>query len=69
MHTTQGVIAVRMLTAKAPCTTYSFRFLAQRGYFYGTRGDLSGRHRGHGERRPEHQRQPGFNRVEIVFTR
>jgi peptidyl-prolyl cis-trans isomerase B (cyclophilin B) len=36
MHTTQGVITVRMLTAKAPCTTYSFRFLAQRGYFNGT---------------------------------
>jgi peptidyl-prolyl cis-trans isomerase B (cyclophilin B) len=36
MHTTQGVITVRMLTAQAPCTTYSFRFLAQRGYFNGT---------------------------------
>ena len=36
MHTTQGVIVVRMLTAQAPCTTYSFRFLAQRGYFNGT---------------------------------
>ena len=31
--TTQGVITVRMLTAKAPCTTFSFRFLASRGYF------------------------------------
>src|SRR5437763_1583882 len=25
-----------MLVANAPCTTYSFRFLAQRGYFNGT---------------------------------
>jgi len=31
--TTQGTITVRMLTAKAPCTTFSFRFLASRGYF------------------------------------
>jgi peptidyl-prolyl cis-trans isomerase B (cyclophilin B) len=31
--TTQGVITVRMLTGKAPCTTFSFRFLASRGYF------------------------------------
>jgi peptidyl-prolyl cis-trans isomerase B (cyclophilin B) len=31
--TTQGVITVRMLTTAAPCTTYSFRFLASRGYF------------------------------------
>jgi peptidyl-prolyl cis-trans isomerase B (cyclophilin B) len=36
LHTTQGLIVVRMLTAKAPCTTYSFRFLAQRNYFTGT---------------------------------
>jgi peptidyl-prolyl cis-trans isomerase B (cyclophilin B) len=32
-YTTQGVITVRMLTDKAPCTTFSFRFLASRGYF------------------------------------
>jgi peptidyl-prolyl cis-trans isomerase B (cyclophilin B) len=32
-YTTQGVITVRMLTDKAPCTTFSFRFLATRGYF------------------------------------
>jgi peptidyl-prolyl cis-trans isomerase B (cyclophilin B) len=32
-YTTQGVITVRMLTTKAPCTTFSFRFLATRGYF------------------------------------
>ena len=32
-YTTQGVITVRMLTSKAPCTTFSFRFLASRGYF------------------------------------
>jgi peptidyl-prolyl cis-trans isomerase B (cyclophilin B) len=34
--TTQGVISFQALTAAAPCTTYSFRFLAQRGYFDGT---------------------------------
>jgi peptidyl-prolyl cis-trans isomerase B (cyclophilin B) len=32
-YTTQGVITVRMLTAKAPCTTFSFRFLASQGYY------------------------------------
>jgi peptidyl-prolyl cis-trans isomerase B (cyclophilin B) len=32
-YTTQGVITVRMLTDKAPCTTFSFRFLASRGYY------------------------------------
>ena len=31
--TNQGVITVRMLTSKAPCTTFSFRFLASRGYY------------------------------------
>jgi peptidyl-prolyl cis-trans isomerase B (cyclophilin B) len=31
--TTQGVITVRMLTTEAPCTTFSFRFLASRGYY------------------------------------
>jgi peptidyl-prolyl cis-trans isomerase B (cyclophilin B) len=31
--TTQGVITVRMLTAAAPCTTFSFRFLASHGYY------------------------------------
>jgi len=31
--TTQGVITVRMLTAEAPCTTFSFRFLASQGYY------------------------------------
>jgi peptidyl-prolyl cis-trans isomerase B (cyclophilin B) len=31
--TTQGTITVQMLTSKAPCTTFSFRFLASRGYF------------------------------------
>jgi peptidyl-prolyl cis-trans isomerase B (cyclophilin B) len=34
--TTQGIITVRMLTDKAPCTTFSFRFLASREYFNGT---------------------------------
>jgi peptidyl-prolyl cis-trans isomerase B (cyclophilin B) len=34
--TTQGPISFRALTTAAPCTTYSFRFLAQRGYFDGT---------------------------------
>jgi peptidyl-prolyl cis-trans isomerase B (cyclophilin B) len=32
-YTTQGTITVRMLTSAAPCTTYSFRFLASQGYF------------------------------------
>src|SRR5215469_6626427 len=32
-HTTQGIITVQMLTTKAPCTTFSFRFLASGGYF------------------------------------
>jgi len=31
--TTQGVITVRMLTAEAPCTTFSFRFLASQRYY------------------------------------
>ena len=33
LHTTQGLIVIRALTAQAPCTTFSFRFLAQRNYF------------------------------------
>ena len=32
-YTTQGVITVKMLTGEAPCTTFSFRFLASQGYF------------------------------------
>jgi peptidyl-prolyl cis-trans isomerase B (cyclophilin B) len=36
LHTTQGVIAFRALTSAAPCTTFSFRFLATRHYFDGT---------------------------------
>jgi peptidyl-prolyl cis-trans isomerase B (cyclophilin B) len=36
MYTTQGVITWRAETAAAPCTTFSFRFLAQRGYYTGT---------------------------------
>ena len=31
--TTQGIITVQMLTDKASCTTFSFRFLASGGYF------------------------------------
>jgi len=31
--TTQGSITFRALTDKAPCTTYSFRFLAERFYY------------------------------------
>jgi peptidyl-prolyl cis-trans isomerase B (cyclophilin B) len=31
--TTQGIITFRAFTAQAPCTTYSFRFLAERNYF------------------------------------
>ncbi len=33
LHTTQGLIVIRALTAQAPCTTFSFRFLAERRYF------------------------------------
>jgi peptidyl-prolyl cis-trans isomerase B (cyclophilin B) len=33
LHTTQGLIVIKALTAQAPCTTFSFRFLAQRHYF------------------------------------
>jgi peptidyl-prolyl cis-trans isomerase B (cyclophilin B) len=32
-YTTQGAITFRALSAQAPCTTYSFRFLASRGYY------------------------------------
>jgi peptidyl-prolyl cis-trans isomerase B (cyclophilin B) len=32
-HTTQGTITVKMLTSAAPCTTFSFRFLASQGYY------------------------------------
>jgi peptidyl-prolyl cis-trans isomerase B (cyclophilin B) len=35
-YTNQGVITVKMLTTAAPCTTWSFRFLASHGYFNGT---------------------------------
>jgi peptidyl-prolyl cis-trans isomerase B (cyclophilin B) len=34
--TTQGVITFQAFTDKAPCTTYSFRFLAERGYYNAT---------------------------------
>ena len=33
LHTTQGLIVIKALTAQAPCTTFSFRFLAERHYF------------------------------------
>jgi peptidyl-prolyl cis-trans isomerase B (cyclophilin B) len=33
LYTTQGVITIRMLTHEAPCTTWSFRFLASQGYY------------------------------------
>ncbi len=33
LYTTQGVITFRALTDKAPCTTNSFKFLAQHGYY------------------------------------
>jgi len=35
-HTTQGLVTVQMLTGQAPCTTFSFRFLASQGYYNGT---------------------------------
>ncbi|AHH97045.1 peptidylprolyl isomerase [Kutzneria viridogrisea] len=33
LHTSQGEIAFQALTDKAPCTTFSFRFLAEHAYF------------------------------------
>ena len=36
LFTTQGRISFRALTDKAPCTTYSFRFLAQHHYYDAT---------------------------------
>jgi peptidyl-prolyl cis-trans isomerase B (cyclophilin B) len=33
LYTTQGLITFRTLTAQAPCTTFSFRFLASHGYY------------------------------------
>ncbi|MFF2629593.1 peptidylprolyl isomerase [Kitasatospora sp. CB02891] len=33
LRTTQGAITFKALTDKAPCTTFSFRFLAERGYY------------------------------------
>ena len=35
-HTTQGDITVKALTSAAPCTTFSFRFLIDHGYYNGT---------------------------------
>ncbi|HEU5354896.1 MAG TPA: peptidylprolyl isomerase [Actinocrinis sp.] len=35
-HTTQGDITVKALTSAAPCTTFSFRYLIQRGFYNGT---------------------------------
>jgi peptidyl-prolyl cis-trans isomerase B (cyclophilin B) len=35
-HTTQGDITVKALTSAAPCTTYSFRYLIEHGYYSGT---------------------------------
>ena len=32
-HTPQGDITVKALTAAAPCTTFSFRYLAEHGYY------------------------------------
>jgi peptidyl-prolyl cis-trans isomerase B (cyclophilin B) len=36
LFTSQGEISFRALTTAAPCTTFSFRFLASSGYFTGT---------------------------------
>jgi peptidyl-prolyl cis-trans isomerase B (cyclophilin B) len=33
LETTQGVISFQALTANAPCTTFSFRFLAERNFY------------------------------------
>ncbi|NUR58986.1 MAG: peptidylprolyl isomerase [Catenulispora sp.] len=35
-HTPQGDITVKALTAAAPCTTYSFRYLIEHDYYDGT---------------------------------
>ena len=35
-HTSQGDITVKALTSAAPCTTFSFRFLIDHGYYNGT---------------------------------
>jgi peptidyl-prolyl cis-trans isomerase B (cyclophilin B) len=35
-HTTQGDITVKALTSAAPCTTFSFRYLIEHGYYNGT---------------------------------
>ena len=35
-HTTQGEITVKALTSAAPCTTFSFRFLIEHGYYNDT---------------------------------
>ena len=35
-HTTQGDITVRALTNAAPCTTFSFRYLINHGFYNGT---------------------------------
>jgi peptidyl-prolyl cis-trans isomerase B (cyclophilin B) len=36
LYTTEGNITFKALTTLAPCTTFSFRFLAENGYFTGT---------------------------------
>jgi peptidyl-prolyl cis-trans isomerase B (cyclophilin B) len=36
MYTTQGLIVWDALTREAPCTTYSFRYLAEHNYYNGT---------------------------------
>ena len=36
LKTNQGDVVVKMATAKAPCTTNSFRFLASKKYYDGT---------------------------------
>ncbi|MFF4530171.1 peptidylprolyl isomerase [Streptomyces sp. NPDC001407] len=36
LRTSQGAVTFRAEVDKAPCTTYSFKFLAQRAYFDGT---------------------------------
>lgn len=36
LQTGQGLIAIELLTDRAPCTSYSFRHLTERSYFDGT---------------------------------
>jgi peptidyl-prolyl cis-trans isomerase B (cyclophilin B) len=36
LQTSQGTVVIKMLTTQAPCASYSFKYLAQKGYFDNT---------------------------------